>query len=89
MISLTEGPKHGYAIMADIEGMTGRALGPGTLYAAISRLEERGMIESLPAVERRKPYRLTALGESYLVDRLNALDRMVQAGRRRMRENAR
>jgi DNA-binding PadR family transcriptional regulator len=41
LVSLSDGPKHGYAIMADVEAGTGRPLGPGTLYAALARLEER------------------------------------------------
>ena len=42
LVSLSDGPKHGYAIMADVEQGTGRPMGPGTLYAALARLEERG-----------------------------------------------
>src|SRR5262245_29218551 len=38
LVSLSEGPKHGYAIMTDVEAATGRPIGPGTLYAALSRL---------------------------------------------------
>jgi DNA-binding MarR family transcriptional regulator len=41
-------------------------LGPGTLYAVLTRLEERGLIEGLPAVRRRRPYRLTAAGAAAL-----------------------
>ena len=63
LVSLSDGPKHGYAIMADVEAGTGRPMGPGTLYAALARLEERGLIEALPPVDRRRPYRLTGLGE--------------------------
>ena len=49
LVSLSDGPKHGYAIMADVEAGTGRPMGPGTLYAALARLEERGLIEALRA----------------------------------------
>ena len=59
LASLTEGPKHGYAIMTDVETITGKAMGPGTLYGALARLERRGLIEALEPVERRRPYRLT------------------------------
>ena len=62
LVSLSEGPKHGYAIMTDVEAGTGRPLGPGTLYAALARLEERGLIEALEPVDRRRPYRLTGVG---------------------------
>jgi DNA-binding PadR family transcriptional regulator len=73
LVSLSDGPKHGYAIMTDVEAGTGRPLGPGTLYAALARLEERGLIEALPPVDRRRPYRLTGLGETVLAEQLHAL----------------
>ena len=41
LLSLAQEPKHGYAIMADVESMADVRLGPGTLYGALSRLEER------------------------------------------------
>jgi DNA-binding PadR family transcriptional regulator len=62
LASLGDGPKHGYALIKDIEGFAGVRLGPGTLYAALSRLEERGLVEALPEQDRRRPYRLTAAG---------------------------
>ena len=62
LVSLSDGPKHGYAIMTDVEAGTGRPMGAGTLYAALVRLEERGIIEALGPIDRRRPYRLTALG---------------------------
>ena len=42
LVSLSDGPKHGYAIMQDVEHGTGRPMGAGTLYAALARLEEQG-----------------------------------------------
>jgi DNA-binding PadR family transcriptional regulator len=39
LASLTDSPKHGYAIMEDIQRFAGVRLGPGTLYGAITRLE--------------------------------------------------
>jgi DNA-binding PadR family transcriptional regulator len=84
LLALGDGPKHGYAIMADAEGLSGTRMGPGTLYAAIARLEARGLIEALPADDRRRPYRLTGLGESALRTHLDALDQLVQAGQRRL-----
>ena len=47
LLSLSDGPKHGYAIMTDVEAISGSPLGPGTLYAALARLEARGLIEAL------------------------------------------
>jgi DNA-binding PadR family transcriptional regulator len=64
LTSLAEGSKHGYALTKDIEQFAGVTLGPGTLYGAIGRLEERGLIEPelSGADERRRPYRITATG---------------------------
>ncbi|HEX5826752.1 MAG TPA: PadR family transcriptional regulator [Candidatus Limnocylindrales bacterium] len=84
LVSLSDGPKHGYAIMADVEAGTGKPLGPGTLYAALARLEERGLIEALPPVDRRRPYRLTAVGEQVLADQLRELSEFAQLGLRRL-----
>jgi DNA-binding PadR family transcriptional regulator len=80
LISLSDGPKHGYAIMADAEATIDQPLGPGTLYAALGRLERRGLIEALPAEDRRRPYRLTGLGATTLRAHLDQLDRLVQTG---------
>ena len=80
LVSLSEGPKHGYAIMTDVEAGTGRPMGPGTLYAALARLEERGLIGALPVVDRRRPYRLTAVGEGILADQLRDLAEFAQSG---------
>jgi DNA-binding PadR family transcriptional regulator len=84
LVSLSDGPKHGYAIMTDVEAGTGRPIGPGTLYAALARLEERGLIEALAPVDRRRPYRLSALGASVLSEQLNDLAEFAQLGLRRL-----
>ena len=76
LISLADGPKHGYAITLDIESLTGKRPGPGTLYGAIARLEERGWIEALPSEDRRRPYKLTTAGRTVLKARVNALRAM-------------
>jgi DNA-binding PadR family transcriptional regulator len=84
LVSLSDGPKHGYAIMTDVEAGTGRPLGAGTLYAALARLEERGMIKALPPVERRRPYELTAVGATMLSEQLRQLSEFAQVGLRRL-----
>jgi DNA-binding PadR family transcriptional regulator len=84
MASLAGGPKHGYAITRDVEEIAGVKLGPGTLYGAIARLEERGLIEPLEADERRRPYRLTGSGVALLREQLTAQERVVSAGLRRL-----
>jgi len=84
LVSLSNGPKHGYAIMQDVEQGTGRPMGAGTLYAALTRLEEQGLIEPLQPVDRRRPYRLTALGASNLTEQLRSLSEFAQMGLRQL-----
>lgn len=84
LISLAEGPKHGYSMTEDIEAIAGVRLGPGTLYGAIARLESRGLIDPLKSEDRRNPYRLTGLGERALRARLEAMMAVVRAGQRRL-----
>jgi DNA-binding PadR family transcriptional regulator len=84
--SLAEGAKHGYAITKDVEEVAGVRLGPGTLYGALARLEERGLIEALPADDRRRPYRLTAAGAEALDEQLRMLNRVVNAGLQRLQQ---
>jgi DNA-binding PadR family transcriptional regulator len=86
LVSLSEGPKHGYAIMTDVEQISGQPLGPGTLYAALARLERRGMIEALEPQDRRRPYRLTALGATNLRAQLDHLQTFARTGLRRLAE---
>lgn len=82
--SLATGEKHGYAMMQDIKTRHEIDLGPGTLYGAISRLEEEGLIEALPAEERRRPYRLTSTGAAALTAQLQTLHRFADGGLRRL-----
>jgi DNA-binding PadR family transcriptional regulator len=89
LVSLGDSPKHGYAIMLDVEAATGRSMGPGTLYAALSRLEDRGLIEALEPVDRRRPYKLTALGASVLETQLRELAAFADLGLRRLADHAR
>ena len=84
LVSLSDGPKHGYAIMTDVEQFSGQRLGPGTLYAALARLERRGLIEALDADQRRRPYRLTALGARTLKAQLEYVDAFARTGRTRL-----
>ena len=84
LISLADGPKHGYAMTEDIVEMAGVRMGPGTLYGAITRLESRALIERLEAEDRRNPYRLTALGERALRARVASIEAVTRAARRRL-----
>jgi DNA-binding PadR family transcriptional regulator len=85
MISLASGPKHGHAMLLDIERFAGSRLGPGTLYGALSRLEAEGKVTSLPLDGRRRPYELTNAGRDQLAKRLATLQRAVAAGVERVR----
>jgi DNA-binding PadR family transcriptional regulator len=84
LLSLSDGPKHGYAITEDIRQQTGISLGPGTLYGSLTKLVERGLICPLRAEERRRPYEITAEGRAALKAQLASWSRIVEAGRARL-----
>ena len=84
LTSLTGGPKHGYALIQDIVEMTGISLGPGTLYGVLARLEEEGLIEAMPAEDRRRPYRITGAGAIVLRERLETTAKVARIGLRRL-----
>jgi DNA-binding PadR family transcriptional regulator len=82
--SLAGGDRHGYALIKDIEQFAGITLGPGTLYGALTRLEQRGLVEALPAEDRRRPYRLTTVGANALHDYLHHARGVATVGLRRL-----
>ncbi len=84
LTSLAEGPKHGYALIKDIEALTGDVMGPGTLYGVLVRLEEEGLVEPLAEEDRRRPYRLTGKGAVALRERLETSLRVAQLGLSRL-----
>jgi DNA-binding PadR family transcriptional regulator len=84
LTSLASGPKHGYALQQDIESFADVRLGPGTLYGAISRLEDRSLIEPVGAAGRRRPYRLTTAGATELEASLAGMRRIVNEGTARL-----
>lgn len=87
LASLAGGDKHGYSIMEDIQAFAGTRLGPGTLYGAITRLEERGWIRPVSSRDdRRRPYTLTAAGRTHLAEELGGLKHIVQTGLNRLRQ---
>lgn len=74
LASLIAGPKHGYAVICDIEEQTGKRLGPGTLYGVIARLEKIGFIRALPREDRgRRPYSITAAGKRTYEEHVRSL----------------
>lgn len=80
LLALSAGARHGYAIKQEVERRTGGdiRLGPGTLYEAIQRLEEDGLIEEAPPAPddqaQRRVYRLTFAGRAALRVELRRYD---------------
>ncbi|HSN02810.1 MAG TPA: PadR family transcriptional regulator [Acidimicrobiales bacterium] len=85
LTSLASGPKHGYALLKDVEGFAGVTLSPGTLYGALTRLEEQGLIEPVASEERRRPYRITASGVVALREVTNEMRRLSKVSTSRLR----
>src|ERR1700722_17987791 len=80
LTSLASGAKHGYVLAKDIEGFAGVSLGPGTLYGAIARLEERGLIEPTEGDQRRRPYRITSAGRVALATAVQEMRTIADEG---------
>lgn len=91
-VLLAIGPeeRHGYAIMAEVARITGGAvrLGPGAVYTTIKRLLDDGLIEESddrpdPDLDdqRRRYYRLTALGQAAAAANVRQLEAIVKAAR--------
>jgi len=84
LLSLVEQPRHGYAILKDVERMSGGrvTLSTGTLYGALHRLLGQGWIERFEEEEGsrdRQAYRLTAKGRRNLqaeIERMRHLTRL-------------
>jgi DNA-binding PadR family transcriptional regulator len=92
LLALAGGDQHGYAVMLDVERRTGGALSlhAGSLYRALNRLLESGLIEELDARpdrvhddERRRYYRLTAKGLAVARGEARRLELQVEAARQR------
>jgi DNA-binding PadR family transcriptional regulator len=84
LLALADGPKHGYLIIKDVEDRTGGGvrLGTGTLYGLIKRfLDDELIVETRPDDDRRRPYRLTALGREVAEAEASRLERLVRAAR--------
>lgn len=88
LLALADGEKHGYAVMSEIEQMTDGevSMGPGTLYGAIKRMLNAGLIEESdnrpdPELddERRRYYRTSGFGARVLTAELSRLDQLIRA----------
>jgi len=92
MVALAQGDAHGYAIMRDVERLSGGAmrLGPGTLYRSVQRMVVDGLIEERDIAldgetddERRRYYRLTTRGLAVARAEAQRLAVLVNAARAR------
>jgi len=93
LVALTEGERHGYAIMQAVETSSGGVvrMGPATLYGTLKRLVDQRLAEELarrPAADddqRRRYYRLTRLGERVCAAEADRLSGLVRIARTNLR----
>jgi DNA-binding PadR family transcriptional regulator len=88
LLSLMNGPRHGYGIMQDVAALSdGRVtIGPGTLYSMLKRLLRDDIIEEVePDTERRRCYRLTRTGRRVAGEEAERLSALVQFHRQKRR----
>ena len=89
LLALTEGDRHGYAILQQVEARTAGVLPlrTGTLYRALARLEEAGLILLVDGPdtddERRRYYRITPRGRDVAREEARRLEDQVAAARAR------
>ena len=87
LLSLSDGPRHGYGIIQEVESRTGGGvrLGAGTLYSAIKRIRAQGWVEEVrtPAGDdpRRRYYGLTSLGRRVVKSEARRLEALVKHAR--------
>lgn len=85
MAAIADKPRHGYAIMKEIETLGGFSMRPGTLYAALARMERAGLVEEIQTRNyRQRPFRLTAAGCARLKGDLQILATLAASGMRRL-----
>jgi DNA-binding PadR family transcriptional regulator len=91
LLALADSDRHGYGIILEIADRTGGAvrLSTGTLYTALARLVTSGLVvesSRRPAAgddERRRYYRLTALGRAVLAAETSRLESLVRQARQK------
>jgi DNA-binding PadR family transcriptional regulator len=87
LLSLVDGPRHGYGIIQEVESRTrgDLRLGAGTLYSAIKRIRAWGWVEEVrsPAGEdpRRRYYGLTSVGRRVVKSEARRLEALVKHAR--------
>ena len=86
MVAVANQPKHGYAIMKDILDLGGFSMRPGTLYAALARMQRAQLVEEIQTSDyRRRPFRLTGRGRTRLEADLKTLAALASTGLRRLK----
>jgi DNA-binding PadR family transcriptional regulator len=90
LLSLANQPRHGYALMKDIETLSGGRvrMGTGTLYGALRRLLEDQWIqrfEQQDTSREKQAYRLTAAGRKQLQQELQRMKQLTRAANSRLR----
>jgi DNA-binding PadR family transcriptional regulator len=91
LLALADEDRHGYGIIQEVERRTAGQvrLGPGTLYGAIKRLREQGLIEEVDVDEgseqdeRRRYYHLTEAGREVAVLEARRLERLIEGARQK------
>ena len=90
LLALSDGERHGYAILQEIESKSDGAvsLGTGTLYTAIKRMLASGLIDRAESPldpkhddERRRYYRITSLGQRVAKAEAARMDSLVGLAR--------
>jgi DNA-binding PadR family transcriptional regulator len=87
LIALAEGEKHGYAVMKEATVIApGVKMGPGTLYGALDRMQDAGLVEESETTDdvRRRYYRITARGLEILSAETRRMKSIVAVASRRL-----
>lgn len=90
LTALADEPRHGYAVLAEIEKITGtsKAMRVGTLYTALDRLAREGIVEiaseEVVAGRNRRTYRLTDAGREVLHAEAEKMARLSRQARTRL-----
>ncbi len=90
LTSLADEPRHGYALIKDIESLSGGRvrMSTGTLFGALRRLLEDGWIERFKQADtarQKQAYRLTAAGRTQLQLELDRMKHLTRAGFARLK----
>jgi DNA-binding PadR family transcriptional regulator len=92
LFALTDGQKHGYAIMQNVRALSDEKvhLGPGTLYSTIQRLQDLDLIEETEGTgepsdheSRRRYYKLTRMGKIVLDAELGRMESVIRLAKKK------